>query len=139
MGYGRIWIKNEFIGTSKDLIHLNGYLLGTLYELKNTKELSDDLKHLTKDQLFNLFHNGEYEHSNKYIISGSTFTDDFSIWAYRLEDMTFILWKILRTDFFDDLSNYRQDVFLEGTLTDTLLDVIQRLIIEFKGKGIIKK
>jgi hypothetical protein len=32
MGFGRIWINNEFIGTYKDLIYLGGYLLGTLDE-----------------------------------------------------------------------------------------------------------
>jgi hypothetical protein len=138
IGFGRIWISNEFIGTYKDLIYLNGYLLGTLNELKRAKELRDDLKHLTKDQLFNLFVSGEYEYSDKYLIGGSTFTDDFSIWSYRLDNLTYILWKVVRTDFFEDLNNYKQDVFLKSVLTDTLIGVVTNLEREYRDKGIIK-
>jgi hypothetical protein len=138
MGYGRIWIDNEFIGTYLDLIFLGGYLLGTLNEFKIKKELRDDLRHLTKDQLFNLLSSGEYEYSDNYLVSGSTFTDDFNIWAYRLEDLTFILWKVLRTDLFDDLKKYKQEVFLKSIQTNTLIDVIDKLETEYRDKGIIK-
>lgn len=138
MGFGRIWINNEFIGTYRDLIYLSGYLLGILNEFKRAKELKDDLRHLTKEQLFNLFFSGEYEFSDNYLIGGSTFTDDFSIWSYKLDNLTFILWKVIRTDFFEDLNNYKQGVFLKSALTDTLVDVIIKLEADYKAKGIIK-
>jgi hypothetical protein len=139
MGFGRIWIKNRFIGTYLDLIFLGGYLLGTLNEFKRAKDLSDNLKHLTKEELFNLFYgdeNGEFE---KYLIGGSTFTDDFSIWAYKLGYQTFILWKVMRTDSFGDLRDYSRDVFLESILTDKLNEVILKLEIDYKDKGIIRE
>jgi hypothetical protein len=105
---------------------------------KRARELRDDLTHLTKEELFNLFVSGEYEYSDKYLVVGSTFTDDFSIWSYRLDNLTFILWRIIRTDFFEDLNNYKQDIFLKSVLTDTLVDVITKLETEYKDKGIIK-
>ena len=37
MGYGRIWVKNKFIGAYPDLIFLAGYLLGTLFNLRVQK------------------------------------------------------------------------------------------------------
>ncbi|HSF53308.1 MAG TPA: hypothetical protein VLA71_06125 [Algoriphagus sp.] len=138
MGFGRIWIRNEFIGTYEDLIYLSGYFLRILNEFKSAKELRDDLRHLTKDQLFNLFSSGEYEYSDKYLVRSSTFTDDFNIWTYRLENLTFILWKVLRTDFFEDLNNYKQDVFLKSVLTDTLIEIITKVETEFKDNDIMK-
>ena len=138
MGFGRIWIDSEFIGTYKDLIYLGGYLLGTLNEFKRARQLRDDLKNLTKEELFNLFFSGDYEYSDDYLVRGSTFTDDFSIWSYKLDDRTFILWKILRTDSFDDLNDYKEDIFLKSALMNRLNDVINQLELDYKEKGIIK-
>jgi hypothetical protein len=138
MGYGRIWIGKEFFGTNKDLIYLGGYLLKTLHEIKDAKELNEDLKHLPKDKLFDLFYSGDYYDSDKYLVRGSTFTDDFSIWCYRIGNVTYILWKIIRTDFFDDLNDYKKDIFLKDVSTDTLNDIVSRLESEFRDKGILK-
>lgn len=138
MGYGRIWVKNKFIGTFKDLIFLSGYLLGTLNEFRRAKELKDDISQLTKDQLFNLLASGQSEHSDKYLVKGSTFTDDFSIWTYKFENQTYFLWRVRRTDFFEDLNNYKQDVFMECVPTDTLDKVINKLETEFRDEGILK-
>ncbi|MEZ5003363.1 MAG: hypothetical protein R2730_10060 [Chitinophagales bacterium] len=138
MGYGRIWVKNDFIGTFNDLIYLNGYLIEILNKFKGANQLRDDLRHLAKDQLFDLLSSGKYDYSDKYLVRGSTFTDDFSIWTYKLANLTFILWKVLRTDFFDDLRNYKSDVILKSIPTDILVDVVNRLETEFKDNGIIK-
>jgi hypothetical protein len=138
MGFGRIWIKNKFIGTYLDLIFLNGYLLGTLNEFKRAKDLSDDLKRLTKEQLFDLFYTNDNGHFRKYMIGGSTFTDDFSIWTYKLDNQTYLLWKVIRANSFDDLKDYGGDVFLESILTDKLNEVINKLETEYKDKGLIK-
>jgi hypothetical protein len=138
MGYGRIWVKNKFIGTFTDIIFLSGYLLDTLNEFKRAKELEDDLRQLTKDQLFDLLASGQYEQSNKYLVKGSTFTDDFSIWTYKFENQTYFLWRVMRTDFFEDLNNYIPDVFMESVPTDTLDKVINKLETEFWDKGILK-
>lgn len=120
------------------MIYLGRHLLGTLNEFKRAKELRDDLRPLTKEELFNLFVSREYEYSEKYLVGGSTFTDDFSIWSYSLDNLTFILWKVIRTDFFEDLNNYKQEVFLKSVLTDTLVDVITKFETEYRDKGIIK-
>lgn len=135
MGYGRIWVKNKFIGTYKDLIFLGGYLLGTLDEFKRATDLDNDLRHLTKEQLFNLFFTDADGHFCKYLVGGATFTDDFSIWTYKLGNLTYFLWKVIRTDFFEDLNDYSQDVFLESILTDKLNEVINKLDTEYKDKG----
>jgi len=134
MGYGRIWVKNKFIGTYKDLIFLAGYLLKTLNEFKESKDLDDDLKHLSKEQLFHLFCTDENGSFRKYLIRGATFTDDFSIWTYRLNGLTYFLWKVTRTDFFEDLNDYDQNVFLESILTDKLDEVINKLKTEIKTR-----
>jgi hypothetical protein len=139
MGYGRIWVKNKFIGTYEDLIFLGGYLLGTLYEFRRAKDLNDELKHLTKEKLFDLFYNDEEGLYRKYHVGGSTFTDDFSIWTYKLEDTTCLLWKIvLRNDPFEDLKDYSKDVFLGTILTYKMNSIIDELETEFKDKGIVK-
>jgi hypothetical protein len=138
MGYGRIWIKNKYIGTFTDIIFLSGYLLGTLNEFERAKELEDEIRQLTKDRLFDLLASGQYEQSDKYLVKGSTFTDDFSIWTYKFENQTYFLWRVIRTDFFEDLNNYKQDVFLESVPTDTLNKVINKLETEFWDKGILK-
>lgn len=138
IGYGRIWVKNKFIGTYQDLIFLGGYLLGTLNEFKRAKELRNDLRHLTKEQLFNSLSIGVNTDTYAYLVKGSTFIDDFSIWTYKIEKLTYFLWQITRTDSFDDLNDYKQDVFLECVKTDTLNNVINKLEAEFKAKGILK-
>ena len=138
MGYGRIWVKNKFIGTYLDLIFIVGYLLGTLNEFKKAKELTEDLRHLSKEQLFNLLFSGQNNNFDKYRVRGSTFTDDFSIWTYRIDNMTIILWQIRRTDFFDDLKDYKKDIFLENVTTSIINKVISELEAELKKEGILK-
>lgn len=136
MGYGKIWIKNKFIGSSQDLIFLPGYLLGTLNELRTAKELKHDWRNSTKEQLLNLL--SVATHKDSYQVRGATFTDDFSIWTYRLKDRTYFLWQIIQTDSFDDLKDYQRDVFLESVKTDTLKSVTHQLETQFKDKGILK-
>lgn len=137
MGYGRIWIRNKFIGTYEDMIFLNAYLLGTLYELKEAEYLSDDLKQLTTQQLFDEFYNNDYRY-RQYMVGGSTFTDDFSIWVYKLADQTCLLWKLMQSSIFDDLKNYGQEVFSDNVSTDRLNEVISKLESEFRSRGIAK-
>ena len=40
MGYGKLWLQNSFLGTSEDLIFLNGYLISLIDEIINSKEVT---------------------------------------------------------------------------------------------------
>ena len=139
MGYGKIWVNNKFIGTEHDLIYLNGYLLGTLDSISEAKELTSELIELTKDKLFDTLENPEQSYNSRHRVSNYTFTDDFSIWAYKTDKEIVLLWKVLRNNSFKDLSNYPHTVMQERIDSKTFDSVLNQLKFEFTEHGVLTK
>ncbi len=110
MGYGKLWIQNEFYGTNQDFIYFQGYLISIIDELINAKTIEFEFKKLTKSELFKYFEN--YSNRFEYLISGSTFTDDFIGYRFEKSGIIYMIWK-LRNDqeiLHSDLKNYGADV-----------------------------
>tara|TARA_Y100001934_G_C11574395_1_gene415936 strand:+ start:100 stop:357 length:258 start_codon:yes stop_codon:yes gene_type:complete len=61
MGYGKVWIQNEFYGTKEDLIYFQGYLISLLDELINTKEIDFEFEKLSDSELFECFETSRTE------------------------------------------------------------------------------
>jgi hypothetical protein len=139
MGFGRIWIENNFIGTFEDIIYLNGYLLGVLYSIKQAKELREELKALGKNELFELLHSKEHDYCDDYRVRRSTFTDDFNLWCYTQDHYIFILWKVTNHDFFKDLKSYTKEILLKAVSIKTFEEVIAELENSYRQHGISTK
>lgn len=138
MGFGRVWIKGNFIGTYLDLIYLGSYPFCILNSLNNAKELREDLQKWSKDELFHLFESNESKDFDKYRVASTTFIDDFSIWCFRFNNMTHILWKVINIDSFEDLKNYSNEVILKCVSPDTVKEVVEKYSEELRKSGIIK-
>ncbi|KAA9340255.1 hypothetical protein [Adhaeribacter soli] len=133
MGFGKIWVRGKFIGTSEDLIYLNGYLLRTLYEFKKPI-LNNGIAELNKNQLFERLKKSEdWVHR----VSSTTFIDDFVIFSYQRENRTYLLWKLEQDSFFNDLKSYSKEVQQESVETKVVEEVIKKVEAEFKNAGII--
>jgi len=139
MGYGKIWVNNKFIGTEHDLIYLNGYLLGTLDSIIEAKELSSEFKELSRDKLFDTLENPEQTYNSRHRVRNYTFTDDFSIWAYKIDNEIVLLWKILRNNSFEDLTDYPHTVMQERIDSKTFDSVFNQLKSEFEDHGVLTK
>lgn len=126
-GYGKIWIENEFIGTSEDIIFLDSYLLGLLDSFRKASPLHDNLYPIAAEELINKFRSGLYMPSDKYLASGSTFTDDFSIWCYSKDGDIYILWQLLQEGLFNDLKGYSKEVFIKKVSCNLLDEVIKKV------------
>ena len=55
MGYGKIWMQNEFYGTNEDLIYFQGYLISLLDEWIGVKKIDFDLDKLSESEIFEHF------------------------------------------------------------------------------------
>jgi len=133
MGYGKLWIKDEFYGTNQDLIYMNGYLINLIENIADAKSLR-----LSKDKTNN---NKIYEHLQKlsietseYLITSSTFTDDFVGYKYREDEEVVLVWKI-RDDvemIFDDLKDYTKSTILVKVNSQIIKEVLNKLKKEIK-------
>jgi len=133
MGYGKLWIKDEFYGTNQDLIYMNGYLINLIENIADAKSLR-----LSKDKTNN---NKIYEHLQKlsietseYLITSSTFTDDFVGYKYREDEEVVLVWKI-RDDvemIFDDLKDYTKSTILVKVNSQIIKEVLNKLKNEIK-------
>jgi len=108
MGYGKIWFGGNFIGTDKDLIYINGYLLSTLKEIRECTVADFDTS--DKDLLFKTLYERLNDHDDfdihDYLVRGATFTDYFYIFSFRDENYRIhILWKLRQGSTFSDLKN----------------------------------
>jgi len=113
MGYGKLWIQNQFYGTIEDLIYLNGYLLGLIEEILNASPVDFDHSDKTKPELMHQLSERVEENFN-YKICGATFTDDFDGYKFKDSDRIYLIWQ-LRQDqpmVFDELKDYRFDIHL---------------------------
>jgi hypothetical protein len=106
MGYGKVWIQNEFYGTNKDLIYLDSYLISLINELINAKKIDFEFEKLSESELFEHFEN-ELNRFD-YLIKGSTFTDDFTAYRFNKNGTIFLIWKMWNNKeiLFSDLKDY---------------------------------
>jgi hypothetical protein len=130
-GFGKIWIDNNFLGTEKDLIPLF-HLISILQEFKDSEELEENLKNLNKIQLFDYIKNDSTELKDKYLVRGSTFTDDFQMYSFKRNGKIYVLWQILNRNYFEDLKDYKTDLIEKTINSDELNTVINELAAIFK-------
>jgi hypothetical protein len=133
MGFGKIWIMGKFIGTSEDLIYLNGYLIRTLHQLKKPI-LNKGIAGLDKNKLFEWLKKSE---DWTYRVSSTTFIDDFLIFSYQKENRTYLIWKLEQDSFFNDLNSYPKEVQLESVETKLVEEITNKVEAEFRNAGII--
>ncbi len=120
VGYSRIWLNNNFIGTIEDLIFFKGYLFKGLDYLLNSNEIDScvfnvfsnyDLKKIYYYFVKNLNNNSPKWNSYKYMNSFGTFTDDFLIFSFRHEEYIYIIWKITNTrSNFNDINIAKKNI-----------------------------
>jgi len=123
VGNARIWLGNNFFGTIYDHIHLNGYLLGGLFQI-DTVPVFDNQQSFqrcksTFDYLYESLSDEEEAKvmdAQSYLVNFGTLTDMFTIFSYKSGDAITITWKIRNNDEFnynrfEDLKNYPQTVF----------------------------
>lgn len=110
MGYGKVWMQNEFYGTNEDLIYFQGYLISLLDELIGVKKIDFDFDKLSESEIFEHFENKENRDS--YLIRGSTFTDDFIAYGFETNGTVNLIWKMWNDKgiLFSDLKDYGTNV-----------------------------
>lgn len=130
LGYGRIWIQNNFYGSKEDLIYLKGNLVGLIENILQADFLDIDPSSLEKENLFFLLEK-KLDATSKYIIRSSTFTDDFQGFKFRIKNEIILVWRIFPNAnlIFDDLKQYPNSIIL-GKLdiedTKYLLEILMR-------------
>ena len=111
MGYGKIWIQNQFYGSKEDLIYLNGYLGGLIKELINSRTI-DSIDYLDSPAELMEYMKIQSEVDSRFIIQGSTFTDDFIGYHFYHSGKVYLVWKLRENDnvIFEDLKNYGYNI-----------------------------
>lgn len=132
MGFGKIWIENNFIGTSEDLIYLRGYLLKTLHHIQQAEAFPIGVN-IDKVELFYILDN---QLNWDYRIPSTTFIDDFSIFCFKNDSYTYFIWRLTRNTDFTDLIDYPKDIKLQKVETSYLNHIINNVRDEFKKQGI---
>lgn len=128
MGYGKVWIQGEFFGTNEDLIYFHGYLIALLDEFIHAKTIDFDFKSLNKSVLFDRLH--KHHSRDRYLIGGSTFTEDFTAFAFEQNNTIFLIWK-LRCDqemIFSDLVEYGTEIRFCHVEKNRILNVKSKLL-----------
>ncbi|UUF15513.1 MULTISPECIES: hypothetical protein [Flavobacterium] len=114
MGFSKIWLGGNSIGTIEDLIYMDGYLLNGLREISNSKTISDFIiedQNLLFDLLVEKLENETDDNTYKYLISFGTFCDDFIIFSFLNNNQIHVLWKLLSNKtIFTDLNNQSKKV-----------------------------
>ncbi len=131
MGYAKLWIQNNFLGTIEDLIFLHGYLIGLLDQILRSKPIPFEIENKTKKDIFQLVKSTDDQRSD-YALIGSTFVDDFETYSFENNKTIFIIWK-LRTDqemIFEELKNYSTDVHFASVSKTDVEKVKEKLLIE---------
>ena len=131
LGYGKLWIQNMFLGTKEDLIFLNGYLIGLLDEIINSQSIETNIVEKDENEIFDLVKSTGKKRSN-YVVTGSTFTDDFEIYSFEKENQIFLIWK-LRNDIemiFDELKNYNKEIHFVQVSKNEVQRIKEKLLKE---------
>ena len=109
MGYGKLWIQNEYYGTIEDLIFLDGYLIGLIEELLKAPKAS-----FTFDNNDELWKQLQIENQNNddFNIFGSTFTDDFEGYRFEVDHRIFMVWRLITNEdhVFSELKSYGTEI-----------------------------
>lgn len=134
MGYGKLWIQDEFYGTNLDLIYMKGYLGNLIENIADAKTLSFPIDYSNNDKIHEHLSILSNETSD-YLIRSSTFTDDFIGYKFRDGQYVVLVWKI-RTNvkmIFDDLKDYTK-----STITVKVKhQIVEKVLNEFRNE--IKK
>ncbi|CAM4095766.1 hypothetical protein FLBR109950_15810 [Flavobacterium branchiophilum] len=142
IGYSKIWLSNNFIGTIEDLIFFKGYLFNGLDYLVNCDEIDSclfnvfnnyDLKKIYYYFKRNLNNDNAELNSYKYKNSLGTFTDDFLIFSFKYEEYIYIIWKITNTKSnFNDIKIAKKNINVFKITKDELVEkteLFKKLII----------
>jgi hypothetical protein len=117
MGYAKLWLDGNLLGSPRDLIYFNGYLFNLLDQFCCSKILDENFHHTSIFQTYRLLKKYTYEieddiyNASRYSSTGSTFTDDYYIFSYLENGIINILWKVRKNAFFEDLKKMRQGLF----------------------------
>jgi len=133
MGYGKLWIQDKFYGTNQDLIYLNGYLVNLIENIADAKPLRLSIDETNYNKIYEHLRKLSNE-TSEYLITSSTFTDDFVGYKYREDQEVVLVWKI-RDDvemIFDDLKDYSRSTTLVKVNSQTIKEVLNKLKNEIK-------
>ncbi|KFF05621.1 hypothetical protein [Flavobacterium reichenbachii] len=130
MGYGKLWLQNSFLGTSEDLIYLNGYLISLIDEIINSKEINFELENRNEIEIFEVLKSKSKKRSD-YAVIGSTFTDDFEIYSYKKDDSIIVLWKLMHEKemIFNELKKYSKEIQF-ATVPLFELEIVKKKVLE---------
>ena len=130
MSYGKLWLQNSFLGTSEDLIFLNGYLISLIDEIINSKEINFELENRNEIKFFDGLKSNSKKRSD-FAIIGSTFTDDFEIYSYKKNDKIIVLWKLIHDKemIFNELKKYSKEIQFASVLLIEL-EIVKKKILE---------
>lgn len=130
MGYGKLWLQNSFLGTSEDLIYLNGYLISLIDEIINSKEINFELENRNEIKIFEVLKSNSKKRSD-YAVIGSTFTDDFEIYSYKKDDNIIVLWKLMHEKemIFNELKKYSKEIQF-ATVPLFELEIVKKKVLE---------
>ena len=112
-GYGKIWFGGNFLGTIEDCIYYDSYLLGQLQTIINCKELNIEKLPSTVEAKYKYFEKIELDEQDitSYRISTTTFTDMYQIFAYKINNIITIIWKVIWVDTFNDIKSQEKTIF----------------------------
>ena len=133
MGYGKLWIQDEFYGTNLDLIYLSGYLVNLIENIADAKPLNPSIDQTNYDKIFEHLQKLSKETSD-HSITSSTFTDDFIGYKFRENEEIVLVWKI-RDDvemIFDDLKSYTKSAILVRVKNQIIKKVLNKFKNEIK-------
>ena len=115
-GNARIWLGGKFISTLYDDIYIRSYLFNLLDEIRNARPLDPffEKEWKSNEGIFSMLERSlttDSMNSQKYLVRGSTFTDCFRIFFFKVNDSIHVLWK-RRLDYdFPDVVSQGDDIF----------------------------
>lgn len=134
-GYAKIWLGGNFFGSIYDSVYLDGYLLGGLFQISNVPFLSITESFTDCHSMFEYFYKRLLDENDaevhRYLINFGTFTDAFTIFAFKNNADVTVLWKI-RDDNnysnysrFEDLINYPLNSFCYTVSYEKFRNIIE--------------
>jgi hypothetical protein len=114
MGYAKIWMGGNFLGTDGDLIFIKSYVLFVLGQFVNAERADFDTTNI--DALFTALYTRlsdiDDDEVEKYLVSNTTFTDHFIAFSfYDSNDVLHIIWKLMENvEDFSDLAHAPLDI-----------------------------
>jgi hypothetical protein len=116
IGYARIWLGGNSLGTISDCIYLESYLLGGLERFLGVGTMTySNFPQNPEGQLLYLIEKSndlDDTTSDRYLVNFGTFMDCFELRAFKKDGYVTILWKCLPDrGIFPDLLNYPKETF----------------------------